>query len=102
MAILVVWFVSHTSAFGAVLPRKRSSRDLVDAFNDRFKLLVKVNLHRWVKTLQAVDPKELFWVASWNQSSHVILKCKDFLAVPLIGIFECHLVLFVSMGQSKT
>ena len=39
-AILVVWFVSHTGSFGAVLPRKQSSRDLVDAFNDRFKLPV--------------------------------------------------------------
>ena len=58
-ALLVVWFVSHTKSFGTLLPRKQSSRDLVEAFNDRFKLPVKVDLHRWVETLQAVDPKEL-------------------------------------------
>ena len=97
-ALLVVWFVSHTKSFGALLPRKQSSRDLVEAFNDRFKLPVKVDLHRWVETLQAVDPKELLWVANWNHSSHVILKCKDFLAVPLIGIFGCtgHFPAYVS------
>ena len=88
-ALLVIWFVSHTSSFGSLLPRKQSSRDLVDAFNDRFKLPVKINLHRWIKTLEDVDPKELLWVANWNHSSHVILGCKDFLAVPLIGIFGC-------------
>ena len=48
-ALLVVWFVNHTKSFGALLPRKQSSRDLVEAFNDRFKLPVKVDLHRWVQ-----------------------------------------------------
>ena len=88
-ALLVVWFVSHTSSLGTLLPRKQSSRDLVDAFNDRFSFPIKVDLHRWVETLQAVNPKELLWVANWNHSSHIILECRDFPAVPLIGIFGC-------------
>ena len=58
-AILIVWFVSHSNSFGTLLPRKQSSRDLVDAFNDRFKLPIKVDLHHWIKTLEDVDPKEL-------------------------------------------
>ena len=81
--------MSHTSSLETLLPMKQSTRDLVDAFSDRFNLPIKVDLHRWVETLQVVDPKELLWVANWNHSSHVILRCKDFLAVPLIGIFGC-------------
>ena len=73
-------------ANGAIV---RNRYNLIETFAKRIYIEVSSPIHYWISLLEDMPLEEMIWVARWFKCQAVITECKEYLAVPLIGITGC-------------
>ena len=92
MHLMMIWFASHTSYYGSGLANGALvsvNYNLVQSFIERIHMDDEEPVWNMIAMLEDMMPDDYIWQARWFKCPAAILGCKDYPAVPLIGITGC-------------
>ena len=73
-------------ANGAIVSERYN---LIEAFAERIYIEDSSPIHYWIALMEDMPPKEMIWIVRWFKCQAAITGCKEYPAVPLIGITGC-------------
>ena len=92
MHLLITWFASHTEDYGHNLANGALvsvKYNLIQSFTERVHIEDNEPTWSWLDILEDMTPEAFIWKARWFKCPAAILGCKEYPAVPLIGITGC-------------